>query len=465
LLLLVGALTLFHWAILILGLPVLERLPRWFFPLQRKPGGAVWLLALMVAVSLVVLLATVRVRRRYGPKLVVLMLLGVGLQWGFGLVEGRGARAISDRMAVTGHAEFARVAVRLHDRSIPSIVSGYESLVDAGELGLYASAKPPGQLLLYVATQRAADLLDPRDSAEGRLDALRVFATAVWPFLGYLVLIPLFWVGRSLGGPRTALSACVLYLFLPSVNLINLHTDQVFFPLFFTTGLLLTIRSMRRGRLPGALGAGAFLYLAVFCSFSLLVLGLFVPALSVWLARDRVTGRRDVRRLVTVLLGVGLGALIVDGAFRLAFGYDVIERFQRALEAHVAWKGWKPRLDYHVYFGCLNLLEYAVWIGVPVATLLVAAGLTSVRAARRHRLSGTACLTGLVLLCLLLLAFFGRTKGEVARLWLFLAPCICLAVAAELLRRYGRRSERVLILVVGLQGVTVYLTKVFQDFW
>jgi hypothetical protein len=295
---------------------------------------------------------------------------------------------------------------------------------------------------------------------------MRVLATAVWPIIGYLVLIPLFLVGRALGGPRTAEGACVLFLFLPSVNLINLHTDQVFFPLFFTTGLWLTIRSMRGGHRPGAVGAGAFFYLIVFCNFSLLVLGLFMVGLSVWLTRDRVTGSWDVRRLITGLIAMGVGALIVDGAFRLAFGYDVIHRFQGAVEAHVAWKGWKPELKYYVYFGFLNLLEYGVWIGMPVATLLLAAGMTSsARAIRKHRLSGTACLTVLLLVCMLLLAFFGRTKGEVARLWLFLTPCVCLAVAAELLRRYGRRGQWMLILVAGLQWVTVYLTKVHQDFW
>jgi hypothetical protein len=57
---LVAALTTVHWAILILGLPVLERLPGWFFPLREKPAGAVWLLALLVAASLAVLLLTTR---------------------------------------------------------------------------------------------------------------------------------------------------------------------------------------------------------------------------------------------------------------------------------------------------------------------------------------------------------------------------------------------------------------------
>ncbi len=55
-------------------------------------------------------------------------------------------------MVNTGHAEFVTVAVNCDDAL--KVARDYEQLVKAGELGTYAHSKPPGQLLLYIATSR-----------------------------------------------------------------------------------------------------------------------------------------------------------------------------------------------------------------------------------------------------------------------------------------------------------------------
>jgi predicted membrane channel-forming protein YqfA (hemolysin III family) len=63
-----------------------------------------------------------------------------------------------------------------------------------------------------------------------------------------------------------------------------------------------------------------------------------------------------------------------------------------------------------------------------------------------------------------MLAVFGKTQGEVARLWLFLVPCLCLVAARELVRRFGGSNAQALALLLLLQGGTVYLMKRFMDF-
>jgi hypothetical protein len=61
------------------------------------------------------------------------------------------------------------------------------------------------------------------------------------------------------------------------------------------------------------------------------------------------------------------------------------------------------------------------------------------------------------------LNLLGQTRGEVARIWLFLAPAVCLVGAYGLSSVY--RSWRMAIFfVVGLQLVTAFMVFQFQDY-
>jgi hypothetical protein len=70
-----------------------------------------------------------------------------------------------------------------------------------------------------------------------------------------------------------------------------------------------------------------------------------------------------------------------------------------------------------------------------------------------------------LVLSFLYLAFFGRTKAESARLWLFLVPMCSGLAATELAARYPDRRTTVTAAVLALQWLTVCLTKTGQDFW
>ena len=62
-------------------------------------------------------------------------------------------------------------------------------------------------------------------------------------------------------------------------------------------------------------------------------------------------------------------------------------------------------------------------------------------------------------------AFRGESKGETARLWLFIVPWLCALAADELRQRWpeGRPMAAGALLV--LQWATVVLTKTGQDFF
>jgi hypothetical protein len=66
---------------------------------------------------------------------------------------------------------------------------------------------------------------------------------------------------------------------------------------------------------------------------------------------------------------------------------------------------------------------------------------------------------------LLATALTGNTKGEVARLWIFLVPAVALAVTATCARLAGARADRLLMAVAGASAVWAVLFKAKQDFW
>lgn len=143
-----GGATLAHWAIPVLRLPAFQAFPGRFWHLTDTLLGALWLLPLLVAPPAAALYGVLRWRSRRGPKLLLLVLVGLAL------LEGRGIDALRERMVSSGHAEFVAVAAGRED--VLYVLSPYEQLVQAGELGQYAHSKPPGQLLLYMTTERVA---------------------------------------------------------------------------------------------------------------------------------------------------------------------------------------------------------------------------------------------------------------------------------------------------------------------
>jgi len=460
-----GVLTLMHWAILVFQIPVFTSLPGWFWPFTFKPMPAWWPILLLVAPAYFVLRAVWfhPVTSRYLPRVLLLVLLGTNLQIALSLLEGRQLAGLRDRIVHSGHAEFATVAV--HQPSLFYVASHYEQLLEDNKLCEHAYTKPPGQLLLYMATAHIANIGHVADAPEVRLERLRTAATIAWPFLSYLVLIPLFYVARRFLDADRALLACILYLLIPSVNLITLHTDQVFFPAFSTGCIALTALAFYRRSVGWGLAAGALFYLSLFCTFGLLGL---LPVLAGTGIGIVLTTKSDGAGFGSWLrpgLGVLAGVVVLDIVFRAVLDYDIVLRYHRALLNHIGGKGWNPSASTIPYAAVVNTAEFISWLGIPVAMLAGLHGLRSLRhiftgrAELRHWLAVGLAATFLGLL------MFGNTLGEVARLWLFLVPVVCILAADEILLRFGKGHRIVLLSILVLQGITVYLMKIYQDFW
>jgi hypothetical protein len=454
--------TLLHWAVLVFHLPVFQKLDSWFWPFRPKPYGPFWLILLLVLCPALLIRKILQMRGKHLLQLCLLIVLGYGMQHGFALLEGNGLDGIRVRISSGGHSEFSKIATA--QPSILRVARNYESLIDSGELGLFARSKPPGQILLYMFTQRLANLVNPKATTEDKFMWFTVFASYIWPLLGFMVLVPTFYLARMWIDEERAGVACVLYLFIPSVQLITLHTDQVFYPALFMGSVFLTTLACARQSVSLAVLAGALVYVSLFCSFGLLpIIPMSVATCFAVLHSD--PAKTKLKRLLITGLGVAAGIILLDVLARVLLNYQILLRYQKAIAFHTAWKGWDASAATVSYYAFLNSLEYALWVGVPVTMLLISNWLRSTKGIAQGVFEMKYCISAMLSAIFLGLLLFGRTKGEVARLWLFLVPAICIVVADEILALTRTRRNLLLAFVLVLQGVTIYLTKVNQDFY
>jgi hypothetical protein len=168
------------------------------------------------------------------------------------------------------------------------------------------------------------------------------------------------------------------------------------------------------------------------------------------------------------------GAAIFGGIFsgslmRYLVNYDVFTRFVNASEYHAKWKGWDSGLETLVNAGLTNVVEFAVWLGLPLSILFVVMAFFAIcRILKKRKVSLFTGLTLALVLTFILLILFGRTKAETARLWIFLIPYICILVAPYLIDKKnpsGIWRFVPLWIVVLLEFITTILTLRFQDFW
>ena len=448
-------LALVHLSILAIRLPLLESVPGWFYGFHPKSLGPWYLIVGLAAIPAIGWLVGQRLRSR--PLLGVCLLVGLGfvLQQGFAWSEGLGIDGVRNSIVNSGHAEFASIAVQ--QPSMWDVLTRYEDKLQRGELGEFARSKPPGTLLAYMATERLARGLARDQSPAGRLWATRNLASVLWPLICYVALLPLFLALRRLLGGDAAFLACLLYLVVPSVALMTLHTDQFLFPLLLMTTVWMAVEAQSRHSWGWAVATGLAIYLSAFFTFALLVAAPIAAAFA-------VAVERQAKALAKTACGaaIGFGALAI--VFAVGLHYDFITRLRAASLHHAQWRHWEGGTSETFSAAWLDYLEFAVWLGVPI-TLLSLAGIRRAVLRGIKRDYGRLVLPALaVLVSFLYLGFFGKTKAEAARLWLPLVPMCCGLAAAELHDRYPSGLVPATGIVLTLQWLTLWLTKAAQDF-
>ena len=439
----------------ILGVPILQLLPHWFWSLRPKELGNWWVLIPLAAVLFGSLHQIFGEPARTTRNLLFLVLAGTLVQYGIVAMDGDGLDGLRQRLLDTGHGEFSRVAS--NQPSLLRVVGGYDEMLAGGELADYPfGTKPPGMLVFFVVCARWANMLQLSGT---NLEQLATFSTFQFPALTYLALVPMFMLCRQYVGAKAAWVPCCLYIALPNLVLMNMHLDQFLLPqlgLWFALALAV---AHRRGSALIGVFSGVLLYVSLFVSFSLVALVALIPAVLI----ARGAGRSNATRTILCLI---MGFAGSYGLFYAIADYNAADRFSAAVLRHSQWKVETWNIPEIVYFATLNAVEFALWCGAPVAILC---GVEIYRSARSvwitRQVAEESTLSVALLVTAAFLLMFGRTAGETGRLWIFLAPLVAAGAGATLSRLMPHRPLAGTAATVALQMAVVLTLKRHQDFF
>jgi hypothetical protein len=309
------------------------------------------------------------------------------------------------------------------------LLTGYKEL--ASSLPTHVRANMPGKILFY----QALDLLstDP--------DKLALLILAISNLGGVLLY---FIVSAIYGSRAVALSAFVLYLFIPGkiffMPLLNIVSVIPVLGIMF-----LMWRSLdSRGMLAAAL-AGGCLYAALFFDPLPLFLAPFLAALVA-----RFWWRRKVSIGDLLLLGTlaAVAFFIIYAIMHLTFRFDLLGRLVTAWIDNSEWNRSQGR-PYSLWFwfdligflfsaGALSSFLFVVYAAISATKFIRALGARGRLLQAFHSLfePGPLMLAALTV-TLAAIELAGGNRGEVERLWIFLMVFVQVVVAGFCCEKAG----------------------------
>jgi hypothetical protein len=466
---LVGTVT--YWLILVWRVPLNEYIPHWFWVPTTAPRPNWWLIFLIIGIVIGCVFFIQKTSFYAGINILVLIITGFIIQHTFALMEGRGIDGIRDRMIHTGHSVFATETVKqLGDKRLLFVARNYQNLIEDGTLSIYPTAtKPPGHILFYMLTNK----LSRRIFGEWNtpLHRLTTFASLFWPLLSYLPILPIYLLSKLFINGKLTYVPSILYLSIPSVTLITLHLDQCLYPLLFISALTSFIYGVVLRNATLIVLAGMISSLSVFISFSLVIVPVFILLILLLeriksLLPMRPENAPSVDPILTsnakfFLYSVGFVA--VNAILFFLLNYNLLTNYLFILSNHQTFKITDWSIGTTVYVGWLDILEFALWVGLPLFSLSIS---HAIRAFRKitaqndiYTLSASA-----YLLVLFGLAFFGRTVAETARLWLFLTPLVVIFAGSEITLLFRRSPWNAVMFLALIQTIYTFVIKMWQDF-
>ena len=300
-------------------------------------------------------------------------------------------------------------------------------------LPLHAQSNMPGKLVLMYGLELVT--LNPVGLA---------WLVVVLSNLGALLMYR--FVQRLFDDDTVALYAAILYLFVPSklffFPLMNTLTPVIALALACTV-----VEWLKTGRARWAAAVGAMLYVVVFFEPLPLVLGLLFAALAL---RAVLRGGASWR-LIAAQSAVALAVFILcTWAVQHVTGFDLVSGF-RAVRAHALEFNVVERRPYDIWVRA-NLVEFLFGMGPCQAVLAFAALALDLRGPDSilARMGRPLPLVTLALLAAVAaIDLIGINRGEVIRLWIFLA-CLLQVPAAWICARARRPQAMALVVIATL---------------
>jgi hypothetical protein len=378
---------------------------RWFYGYWQGPTSKAFLVASVASVSAAALVLASSRTTRHRTMLTVWMVAGLGLQ---GLIRTTAPASLESIFVSDAANSFYSVA-RTHEAS--DLLSRFNRIRARGPL--HARSNMPGKALLIrglTSISERPDVLPWLVVAVSNLGAALMFA----------------FVREVYGDSRTALLAAILYLFVPA--------KQFFFPLMNTVtpvaALALSyvfIRWLNTSRTRYPLLFGATLYGLAFFEPLPLVLGLLFAALALRaIALRTITAPRFILQSALAVVT----AVAVSEAVYLATGFEIVRAF-RQIGAHAVEFNAIEARPYWTWVRA-NPVEFLFGMG-PAQAVIGAGALFAALAAGgswRDRMTHPTTIICVGAVAVLAVTnMLGVNRGEVIRLWIFLACLFQIPVA------------------------------------
>lgn len=325
-------------------------------------------------------------------------------------------------------------------KSLKAYLAAYEEASRQGPFRVQLSTHPAGPVVMFYAVQQlfrwsplltertlgmASWLAPPEGDIEaslvqGLLPAERSLRAAAWASAFILILcavlaLPaLYALCARLISPTAGVIAVGFFAPCPALHLFSPALDQTLVLLAILVVWLLFMAVEKNSWAMG-LGVGVLVVVALQFSISLVVV---VAVGAGTLALTRFSLRRGLP--IRALIGAAGGLAIFSGLLAVLFDYNTLEVWIECARQNAHFN----RLAGRAYGSwlALNVIEWAVFLGMPAAVL---SGASAVRRSR--------CAVAVALyVILLILNVTGANRGEVGRLWMPLMPLACVAAAAEL---------------------------------
>lgn len=245
---------------------------------------------------------------------------------------------------------------------------------------------------------------------------------------------------------RVALFAAILYLFVPA-RLFFLPLMNTVTPAVILCCAVLLQRWLTTGRATFAVLFGVSLYALVFFEPLPLVMGLLFASL---IARSLWQGEILYGRLVAQGLLAVVAFAAVDGLLYLTTGFDLVNGFRR-IAAHATEFNVASNRPYTVWIR-ENLREFVFGVGVCQGVLIWAALAHGLRGPERWPARLTRPITVVcagLLSVLIAIDLLGVNRGEVTRLWIFLA-CFFQIPAAYVCAQFDDRTAMATVLAISI---------------
>jgi hypothetical protein len=395
----------------------------WVFPYIRAFDARTFVIVLTISLSAGCLaVAQERVARRHVWPLLV------GWTLGAMVVQGllRSLTPYSFEHIFTSDSANAFYGVARH-YTAETVLADFERARAAWPL--HAQANMPGKLMLVYALKYISKRADI-------LPWLVVLLSNAGAPLMYV------FVDDLLADRRAALYSAVLYLFVPA-KLFFFPLLNVVTPVLILAFSVLILRWLSSGSTVYPVLVAIVLYLVVFFEPLPLVMGLLFLSLAVRALRrgDISPGRLTVQAGVVVATFLATHVLV---AARMHF--NLIDAF-RQIAAHAAAFNLEAQRPYGIW-ARENLREFLFGVGICQAVLFVPACLHGTGSAESR---GGRLERPIVILCfglaavLLVTDLMGINRGEVIRLWIFLA-CFFQIPAAYVCARLDNRAAIGLVL-------------------